>query len=205
MTSPKRALFVVDVQNEYVTGNLRIAHPPVEQSLPLIARAMDTAAAEGIPIIVVQHTAPAGAPIFDRGTDGWDLHPIVAQRHHDHAVEKTVPSVFAENDLETWLRERDIDTVTVVGYMTHHCNNALITHAHHAGFATEHLIDATGTIALANAAGQATAEETHRVINVVMHSQFAAVTTTEEWIENVAAGQPTQIGNLYDSYNAALV
>lgn len=202
--TPKRALIVVDVQNEYISGNLRIAYPPVAQSLPLITRAMDTAAAAGIPIVVVQHTAPAGAPIFDKGTTGWELHPTIAERPYDLALEKTVPSVFAENDLETWLRARDIDTITVAGYLTHHCNNALITHAHHAGFATEHLIDATGTVALSNAAGQATAQEVHRVINVVMHSQFAAVGTTEEWVANVTHHRPTPIGNLFDSYHAAL-
>ncbi|WP_433729084.1 cysteine hydrolase family protein [Nocardia sp. CA-129566] len=201
--APKRALIVVDVQNEYVTGDLRIQYPPVEDSLTQIGRAMDTAAAAGMPIVVVQHTAPTGAPIFDRGTAGWQLHRTVAERHYDLALEKTVPSVFAENDLESWLRERGIDTIAVVGYMTHHCNNALITHAHHAGFGTEHLSDATGTVPLTNAAGQATAAEIHRVLNVVMHSQFAAVSTTEQWVHNVGNATATPIGNLYDSYNSS--
>ena len=29
-TSPRRALIVIDVQNEYVDGRLLIRHPPVE-------------------------------------------------------------------------------------------------------------------------------------------------------------------------------
>src|SRR3546814_4933159 len=35
---PQRALVVIDVQNEYVTGNLRIEYPPVEDSLRNIGK-----------------------------------------------------------------------------------------------------------------------------------------------------------------------
>ena len=31
--TPRRVLLVIDVQNEYFTGGLPIAHPPVETSL----------------------------------------------------------------------------------------------------------------------------------------------------------------------------
>ncbi|KZM74309.1 hypothetical protein [Nocardia terpenica] len=71
------------------------------------------------------------------------------------------------------------------------CNNALI-------YATEHLIDATDTVSLRNAAGHAAAD-THRVLNVVMHSQFAAVATTDKRIGYVHRQEPAAIGNLLGS------
>jgi nicotinamidase-related amidase len=37
----KRALIVIDVQNEYVTGNLRIEYLDVQTSLPNIVTAVD--------------------------------------------------------------------------------------------------------------------------------------------------------------------
>ena len=52
-TSPRRALIVIDVQNEYVTGNLLIEHPPVNESLHNIGLAIDAARASGIPVIVL--------------------------------------------------------------------------------------------------------------------------------------------------------
>ncbi len=59
----RRALVVIDVQNEYFPGGgLPIEYPPVEQSLPNITRAMDAARAAGIPVVVVRHHAPQGAP-----------------------------------------------------------------------------------------------------------------------------------------------
>ena len=39
----QRALLVIDVQNEYVTGALPIAYPPLESSLECIQQAIDTA------------------------------------------------------------------------------------------------------------------------------------------------------------------
>ena len=94
MTCPRRALIVIDVQNEYFTGGLPIEHPPVSESLPNLLRAMDAAQARGIPVIVVQHSAPAGAPVFVPGTATWELHPDVAGRPRDHYIEKSLASAF---------------------------------------------------------------------------------------------------------------
>jgi nicotinamidase-related amidase len=34
LVTPRRALVVIDVQNEYVTGNLPIEYPAIDSSLP---------------------------------------------------------------------------------------------------------------------------------------------------------------------------
>lgn len=74
--SNRRALIVIDVQNEYVTGNLPIEFPDILLSLSNIGRAMDAARDAGIPIIVVQQLAPAGSPVFAPGSNGWELHEV---------------------------------------------------------------------------------------------------------------------------------
>jgi nicotinamidase-related amidase len=61
----KRALIVIDVQNEYFDGALPITDPPREQSLENIGRARDAATAAGVPVIVVRHgTKDASEGIF---------------------------------------------------------------------------------------------------------------------------------------------
>src|SRR5579859_5554847 len=75
--SPRRALIVIDVQNEYFTGNLQIEYPPSSQSLANIGRVMDAATASGVPVIVIQQHSPADAPAFAAGSDGWRLHEAV--------------------------------------------------------------------------------------------------------------------------------
>ncbi|WDS37645.1 cysteine hydrolase family protein [Pseudoxanthomonas sp.] len=203
MSAPRRALLVIDVQNEYFTGQLRIAHPPVSESLPNIVRAIDAAHVQGVPVVVFQHTLPAGAPVFADGSASWDLHPDVAARPRDHHLRKAQPSVFTGTDLAAWLAAHDIDTVTVVGYMTHNCNASSIYEAFHRGLRVEVLGDASGALPYANAAGQASAEEIHRVFSVVFHSNFAAVATTDAWIAALQAGQALPLDNILQSNQRA--
>ncbi|WP_141453832.1 cysteine hydrolase family protein [Pseudoxanthomonas sp. z9] len=203
MSSPRRALIVIDVQNEYFTGGLPIEHPPVSESLPNLLRAMDAAQARGIPVIVVQHSAPAGAPVFVPGTATWKLHPDVAGRPRDHYIEKSLASAFTGTDLADWLAARGIDTLAVVGYMTHNCDASTIYEGAHRGLRMEFLHDATGALPCANAAGSASAEEIHRVFSVVFHSNFAAVASTEAWITALDAQAPLPIDNVPQSNQRA--
>ena len=200
----KRALIVIDVQNEYVTGNLLITYPPVQDSLAKIGGAMDAARAAGIPIVAVQHDAPAGSPIFAKGSDGWQLHPVVASRHYDHVINKSMASAFAHTGLEAWLQENGIDTLSIVGYMTHNCNASTILHASHAGYKVEFLHDASGSLPYENEAGAASAEEIHRTFSVVMQTGFAAVQSTEQWIAGLASGEARASGGVYSSNQQAL-
>ena len=194
--APRRALIVIDVQNEYFTGGLPIEYPPTAVSLPNIAAAMDAAAAAGIPVIVVQNDSPADASLFAIGSHSWQLHADVAARKYDLLLHKTLPSVFAENPLRQWLQERDVDTLAVAGYMTHNCDASAIFDAAHFGLAVEFLQDATGSLPYANAAGSATAEEIHRVFSTVFHSRFAAVTNTAAWIGALQSGLPIARSNI---------
>ena len=204
MSQPQRALIVIDVQNEYFTGKLRIAFPPVAQSLANICRAMDAATAAGIPVAVVQHLAPEGAPIFARGSDGAALHPEVARRSRDCLIEKSRTSALDGTPLADWLRQRGVDTLAVVGYMTHNCDATTVLHAVREGWTVELLADATGSLAYANAAGRASAEEIHRVYTVVMHSNFAAVATTDDWLAAVERRVPLPVDGILPSHRRAL-
>ena len=202
-TPPRRALLVIDVQNEYFTGQLPIEYPPVDISLPNITAAMHAARAAGVPVIVVQHDAPQGSPVFAKGSPSWQLHPQVAAIEADHHLHKTMGSAFAGTDLRAWLDSRGVDTLTIVGYMTHNCDAATIYQASHDGLQVEFLIDATGSLPYENAAGKASAEEIHRVYSTVFHSNFAAVATTSDWLKAVELGQPLEKDNIYLSNQRA--
>ncbi len=203
MAAPRRALVVIDVQNEYFTGNLLIEHPPVSQSLPNIGRAMDAARAMGIRVVVVQQNAPENSPIFAKGSHGWQLHDEVGRRPHSHRIEKNFPSVYTGTDFAQWLETNGIDTLSVVGYMTHNCVGSTLIEAAHRGLQAEFLSDATGSLAYANDAGRASAEEIHRVFSVVFHSRFAAVTSTDGWIAAIQKEQPILRSSIPASYAAA--
>ncbi len=202
-TPPRRALVVIDVQNEYVTGALRIEYPPIDSSLPRIAQAMDAARAAQVPIVVVQATLPAAAEVFVRGTPSWELHPLIAQRPRDHHIEKRWPSVFTETDFADWLAERQIGTLTIAGYMTHNCNASTVLEAMHRGLQVEFLSDATGSLPYANDAGRATAEEIHRIFSVVFHTAFASVVSTDTWVAALNDGVALPRDNILASNQRA--
>lgn len=200
----RRALIVIDVQNEYFTGSMKIEYPPVATSLPNITRAMDAARAAGIPVVVVQHDAPEQSPIFAKGSPSWQLHEEVAKRPASHHINKTYASVFTGTDLAQWVADNGIDTLTVVGYMTHNCDAATIYEAAHRGLSVEFLSDASGSPSYENAAGKASAEEIHRVFSTVFHTGFAAVANTEAWIAAAREGKALERDNIYLSVQRTL-
>lgn len=176
----KRALLVIDVQNEYFFGKLPVSYPP--ESLNNILRAMDTAAKNRIPVVVIRHQALSDdSPVFRKGSPEWELHPEVAGRHRDVLIEKNWPDSFHETRLEEWLKNNGIDTLTVCGYMTQMCCDTTARRAFHLGYAVEFLSDATGTLAFNTEAGSVTGEELHRAI-LVTQSRFSKVVTTDKWI-----------------------
>ena len=177
----KRALLVIDVQDEYFTGKLPVTYP--KDSLQNITNAMDAAKEHGVPVIVVQHTAkPAESPVFRKGSPEWQLQHDVTSRPFDLLIEKNLPGSFTGTIMEKWLRERDIDIVVITGYMTQMCCDTTARQAFHLGLSVEFLSDATGTLSFTNNAGTVTGEELHRAILVTQAARFSNVMRTDEWI-----------------------
>lgn len=191
MTAPRRALIVVDVQQEYFDGVLQIQHPSREESLANVLRALDVAQEHDLPVVLVQHQLPEGAPVFAVGSDSWALHPEIEKRTTAswNRVTKEKASVFTDTDVAQWLAERDVDTITIVGYMTNNCDIATAVAAEGLGLAAEVLADATGAIHLVNEAGKVSAQQLHEVLLVLLHSNFAAVANTDAWVAAVEAGR----------------
>lgn len=184
----KRALIVIDVQNEYFDGALPISDPPPDLSLANVGRAMDAASAAGVPVIVVRHgSTDPESPIFQEGTHAWELHTEVERRSRDHLIEKTLPGSFTGTPLERILAAASVDTVAITGYMTHMCVDTTSRQAAHLGLAVEILNDATGTLALENSGGSATGEELHRATLVAQGQFFADVVSTDDWLDRIGA------------------
>jgi len=177
----KRALLVIDVQNEYFTGKLPVCYPA--GTLPKIILVIGEAKRHGIPVVVVQHTMRGeGASAFIKGSDGWELHEEVKSVEADHYVEKYLPSAFVGTDLQAWLDAEGVDTVVVSGYMTQFCCDTTARYAMHLGYNVEFLSDGTATLGFENGAGKVSAEELHRAILVLQAARFSRVLTTGEWI-----------------------
>lgn len=187
----KRALLVIDVQNEYFTGQLPVTYPV--DSLSNILTAMHTASEQDIPVVVIQHTeSPEDTTIFKKGSAAWELRPEIAKYPHALYVEKNLPGSFTGTELEEWLRKNEIDTITIAGYMTQMCCDTTARQGLHRGFSVEFLSDATGTLAFENNGGAATDEELHRAILVAQDGFISKVINTSEWISSLKT--PLEVG-----------
>ena len=201
MTAPHRALIVIDAQQEYFDGLLPIQYPPREESIARVRTAIEAAERAEIPVVIVQHELPADSPIFATGSATAANHPGVAA-HEARAARrfgKQYSSVFAGTGLADWLREQDVDTVTLVGYMTNNCVLASAADAEPLGFAVEVLSDATGAIDLANDVGRAPAQQVHQTLMALLHSNWAAVADTTAWTTALQAGDPLDKSDLVTS------
>lgn len=183
-----RALLVIDVQREYFEGALPIRHPVGH--LESILEVMDTATMEKIPVVVVRHHQPDPAsPIFRKGSAMWQLHDEVESRPRDALIDKQMPGSFTNTSLDDFLKEKNVDTVCVAGYMTQMCCDTTAREAFHRGYKVEFLRDATGTLDVANKAGSVTAENLHESILVAQQMFISDVIDKEAWIHRIKSSR----------------
>ena len=200
-TSPRRALVVVDVQKEYARPPLRIRYPSLSDCLKQIERALDAAENVGLPVVCVQHAGPPGGAIFDPGGKGFGLCPCVERRRTPQwkCVVKHRGSIYAGTDLAAWLHEQGVDTVTLVGFMANNCILASAAWGETIGLTTEVLSDAVGAINLSNRAGKVDARTVHSTLMALLHSNWAAVATTDDWCRALGRDEPLSRSNLVAS------
>lgn len=201
MNPPRRALVIIDAQQQYFDGLLAIEYPPRDQSVAKIVDALEAAAQHDVPVVIVQHEAPEGSPVFAPGSDGHRLHPDIEQRADvaSKRVSKHHASIFEGTGLVDWLRAEGIDTIALTGYMTNNCVVGSAAAAEPHGFTVEVLSDATGAIPLSNDAGDASAAQVHATVMALLASNWAAVATTDTWIDAVREGSTLTRSNLVES------
>jgi len=177
----RRALLVIDVQNEYFTGKLPIKYQ--DHSLENIIKSMEESSKQEIPIILIQHTVlQKDSKTFVKASKEWEIHDEVKKRKYDYIIEKNLPGSFTGTNLEDLLRNMNVDTVVICGYMTQMCCDTTARQAFHLKFSVEFLSDATGTLDISNSVGTISAEELQKAILITQEMKFSKVLTTNEWI-----------------------
>jgi len=178
----KKALLVIDVQNEYFTGKMPVTYPA--GSFNKILQAVEAANQNNIPVILIRHEATQQAATFVKGSRGWEIREELLEKEYVRIFDKNLPGSFTGTGLEDYLKGMGIDTIVICGYMTQMCCDTTARQAVHLGFSVEFLSDATGTLDVANDAGKITAEELHKAILITQAMRFSKVISTDEWIKN---------------------
>ncbi len=120
------ALLVVDMLNDFVEGPF--AGPGARALVTAVGAAVERARALDIPVVYVCDAHGPDDPEFAvfpphalAGTPGAEVVPALAPGAGEPLVRKRRYSGFFETDLEAVLRERDVDTLVLVGLQTDCC------------------------------------------------------------------------------------
>lgn len=144
---PVQALIVVDAQNEFSAEGLRPV-PNHDDALRRIIAHVEQARHEGRPIAFAQHhNKPHESRAFVPGSWGAELSPGLSpllDSRRERLFQKDVFGAFSAEGLETWLRQRRVTEVLIVGFYAHMCLSTSAREALVRGFDVVVDPDATG-------------------------------------------------------------
>jgi nicotinamidase-related amidase len=121
-----QGLLIIDIQRDYFPGG---ANPLVEpEAAAEAARSvLDSFRSNGKPVLHLKHVWDSPDATFMRpGTDGVEIHPLVAPADGEPVIEKAEPNGFLGTDLSDQLATGDIDSLVVVGMMSSMCVDATV-------------------------------------------------------------------------------
>jgi nicotinamidase-related amidase len=141
---PRRAVLVVDMINDHLTPGRPLEVPRARDIVPALARRLDEARSQGVPVVYVLDRHEPGDPELEEwathaveGTEGAEVWPALAPRAGDHVVTKATYSSFTGSTLEPLLEELRVDTLVLTGCATEVQLLATATDALQRGFAVE--------------------------------------------------------------------
>lgn len=188
LTASRTALLIIDVQagfDEMERAGERRNNP---QALDRIVALLDRCRAKRVAVIHVRHESREPHSPFRRDRSGFAVRQEVRERPGEAVVVKHENSAFVGTDLETRLRDREIDTLVIVGATTNHCVETTTRMAANLGFKTILVRDATWTFDRRGVDGEVfPADLIHAVSLANLKDEFAEIATADEVIGRLAA------------------
>ena len=171
------ALLVIDVQESF-------RHAPYwseTELAPFLERLqalIDGAAAEGMPVLQVFHTAQTG-PFAPTSGHVRTLEPVSIRP--DAVFHKSRHSALIGTGLDTWLTLRGIRRLIVSGIRTEQCCETTTRHASDRGWAVDFVTEATLTFAMTHAHGRHyTPDDIKARTELVLAGRFARIATVAQ-------------------------
>ena len=124
---PKKAVIIIDMLNDFVTGDLKCER--AERIISNLKRLIEAAREKGVPVIYANDAHyPEDFEVVRRwgkhaikGTHGAEVIPELKPAEKDYIIEKRTYSGFFETGLDPLLRSLGVETVILCGLHTHIC------------------------------------------------------------------------------------
>jgi nicotinamidase-related amidase len=140
----RTALVVIDVQVGMFDTPGQPPVPDGEHLLDKITGLIAEAREAGAPVVYVQHCEGPGEPLAE-GTEGWEIHPLIAPLDGDVIVKKRTPDSFLDTALGEELGSRNIKGLVLAGMQTEYCVDTTCRRAFSLGYDVTLVKDAHGT------------------------------------------------------------
>jgi nicotinamidase-related amidase len=175
-----KALLLIDIQRDYFPGG---AHPLVapEPAAEAAQRLLSDYRDRGAPVIHLQHVAGAPDATFMRpGTDGVEIHPLVAPAADEPVIQKAEPNGFVGTSLERELRGHGIEEIVVAGMMSSMCVDATVRAAVDLGFTATVVHDGCAAPDLEFNGERIPGATVHASFMAALNGSYAAVVSADQ-------------------------
>jgi len=174
----KKALLIIDVQNDYFEGGRSALHDPL-RALANVEKVLARFRENRLPIIHVQHiNIREGATFFLPNTEGVLIHKNIQPLDNEYLVIKHAPNSFFETNLADILKSEVITDIVVCGMMSHMCVDTTTRACKDYGLKVTLLHDACATKDLYFNGKMIPAGTVHEVFMASLNGMFANVIET---------------------------
>ncbi len=178
----KRAVIVVDLQNEYEADG-KLPLEKLDEAVANAQRVIGAARTAGETIIHIRHETPGSedAP-FAVGTTGTHIIEAVAPSGGENVLTKHYPNAFRDTGLKALLDEEGVSDVVIVGAMSHMCIDATARAAFDFGYGVTVVGDACATRALSSDGVEVPATQVHAAFMAALAFAYATVVPTAAFL-----------------------
>jgi nicotinamidase-related amidase len=185
---PRRALVLIDVQNDYFPGG-KWPLIGIEPAADNAAKVLAAARAAGDLVVHVRHEfTREDAPFFVPGSEGAKIHTKVHAQGDEPVVLKHHVNSFRETDLKAILDRHGVDDLIICGAMSHMCVDAGVRAASDLGYKCVVIHDACATRDQEFEGAVVPAAQVHAAFMAALGFGYARLASTEEYL----AGLPGQ-------------
>ena len=190
----RNALLLIDVQKVYTTPGSPLFIEGHDVAIANMNRLVQEAEKKGDLLVYVRHVhrrdgsdsgrmfdylGSPGEIGFLEDSDEIEFDPRLTLAPAAPQLTKSRYSAFVGTGLDETLRQRQIDRITVTGFMTNYCCETTARHGHDLDYHVDFVVDATGC---PDASADVTQPLIKTVTSAVLVGGFARVCTTDEYL-----------------------
>jgi len=189
MKSAESTLLVIDVQQGMDNPRLgKRNNPDAEKRIADVIAAWRAA---GKPVIHVQHDSVEPQSELRPDRPGNAVKPEAKPVAGEPVFRKNVNSAFIGTELESYLRERGVENLVLVGMTTEHCISTTARMGANLGFGITIVADATAAFEHKGYDGKHySADEVHNVELANLNREFATIRESRDVVAEVEGSLP---------------